>query len=725
MLYLPAHYNFWGVLISVLIGAFASYVALDLTKRMHAEDRAAALWWWGCGSLALGTGIWSMHFVGMLAFSLPIALGYTKLSTFLSWLAGVAVSAVALGVANRSSLSLTRLIGGALTMGGGICAMHYTGMAAMDMVPGIDWDPWLVAASAVIAVSASAVALLIFFWLRTARPQRALRYQIAAAVVMGMAISGMHYTGMAAARFSTGAMCLSAGSLNGNTLGALVIILSVMLLALTLFASLFDVRTRLTRSLELANAQLQSANEELQKRALIDSLTGMPNRMLFEDRLAHAVARLESTCLDSAARRRLDVGPSREEKIAVLFLDLDGFKPINDSFGHAIGDRVLVEVGRRLCTEARGGDTVARLGGDEFVLLMEGVSDPSDCVRFANRLLEALSAPFSVGGQQMTISASVGIALYPDHGRCSELLVHADSAMYATKRAGGAGYTLFEPHMDAGARELLALQSDLRHAAERGQMQLYYQPKIHGLSSGERGQISGVEALIRWNHPQRGLIGPSTFIPLAERMGLMKSLGNWVIEEACRQMRSWADEGLTLPVAINVSVYQLRDPELLVHIRQSLERHRLRPSQLLCEITESAAMEDVEATQRVFEAMKRIGVYLSIDDFGTGYSSLSYLRQLPARQLKIDRSFVTDLESNPDARAIVDAVIKLAHALDLRVVAEGVERDGQQAILSTLNCDELQGYLFARPMPADALRKWLIKRQAEGVVVRLRQAEAT
>jgi len=267
MTYLTAHYSLWGVLLSVLIGAFASYVALDLAKRVNtdAKDRVASLSWWAGGSLALGTGIWSMHFVGMLAFSLPIALGYTKLLTFLSWLAGVAVSATALRVANCHALSGKRLLLGAATMGGGICAMHYLGMAAMDMVPGIEWNPYLVAASAVIAVSASAVALLIFFWLREATPERALAYQVAAAIVMGIAISGMHYTGMAAANFRVGAYCLSATSLSGNTLGALVVILSVMLLALTLFASILDVRRRLTRSLEEANAQLQVANEELKK----------------------------------------------------------------------------------------------------------------------------------------------------------------------------------------------------------------------------------------------------------------------------------------------------------------------------------------------------------------------------------------------------------------------------------------------------------------------------
>jgi diguanylate cyclase len=716
MVYLTAQYNPWGVLASVLIAMFASYVALDLAKRVHMEARAAALTWWACGSLALGTGIWSMHFVGMLAFSLPIALGYTKLLTFMSWAAAVLVSAIALRVAG-SSLSPARLILGALSMGGGICAMHYLGMAALDMTLGIVWDPWLVIASAVIAIAASAAALLIFSWLRSSAPKRILLHQVAAASVMGIAISGMHYTAMAAANFPAGTFCRSTDSLGGTILGGLVVILSVMLLALTLFASLLDIRRRLTQSLELANAQLTVANVELQKRSVVDPLTGTPNRILFEDRLIHAVARLERGSSETGTRRRLgatnawrriDVAaPAYQERIAVVFIDLDGFKPINDSFGHAAGDQVLIQVAQNLTRTARAGDTVARLGGDEFVVLMESVFDLSECERSVECILEGLRRPLTVHGHDIILSASIGIALYPDHGHRDELLVHADAAMYAAKRAGGNDYRFFERQMDAHARELLSLQSDLRRAVEHGEFELHYQPKFHShRATGHPNTISGVEALIRWNHPQRGQIGPATFIPVAERIGLINRIGAWVIEEACRQSREWADAGLTIPIAVNISANQLRDTHLLVQIQQSLQRHDLDPSLLLCEITESAAMEDTETAELIFESMWRIGVYLSIDDFGTGYSSLSYLRRLPARQLKIDGSFVADLESSSDARAIVRAVVNLAHSLDLRVVAEGVETEAQKEISCKLGCDELQGYLLARPMPAARLQQW-------------------
>ncbi len=702
MAYLTSTYNLWTVAASLLIASFASYVALDLAKRVRTHDRRVAVSWWIGGSIAMGTGIWCMHFVGMLAFSLPITLGYTGALTAASWVAGVAVSGVALYVASRGSPTWRRLVGGALAMGAGICAMHYTGMAALDMAPGIVWDPLLVGASALIAVAASAAALWIFFWLRTVSGRRHLFCQGGAALVMGVAICGMHYTGMAAANFPAGSVCLSAGGLGGVNLGVLVSLSSLALLAMTLFTSTLDAHMR--GSLSRANVQLQSANEELRRRAFIDPLTGLPNRLLFEDRLMHALRRHERT-EEGVAQRHV-------ARIAVLFIDLDGFKPVNDSFGHAAGDTLLREIAARLQRVARDSDTVARIGGDEFVMLMEDATGAADAVSLARRTLEAVALPIEIAGRQVGVSGSIGIVVYPDHGHKEKLVAHADAAMYSAKRAGGNTYALFESHMDAGALDQLSLQHDLRHAVEQGQLRLHYQPKV----DVRLGSVRGVEALLRWQHPDRGLLAPDVFIPIAERFGLIGGLGQWVLDEACRQMRAWADQGMRMRVAINLSAHQLREEDLVERIGDALARHRIDPSQLLCEITESVAMSDVQATRRSFDGLARLGVFLAIDDFGTGYSSLSYLRQLPARQLKIDRSFVADIEASSDARAIVSAVVHLAHDLSLSVVAEGVETKGQHDILLDLGCDELQGYLFARPMPADMVRAWAAGPKAAGAV---------
>jgi len=305
-------------------------------------------------------------------------------------------------------------------------------------------------------------------------------------------------------------------------------------------------------------------------------------------------------------------------------------------------------------------------------------------------------------GVEVNLSASIGIVMYPEHGPAQKLIANADAAMYAAKRAGGSTYAFFEPRMELDAREQLELQHDLRSAIERHELELYYQPKIDGVS----GQVTGVESLIRWHHPTRGFISPGLFIPVAERFGLIGTIGNWVIDEACRQLREWQDQGMRMRVAVNLSVHQLRQEDLVSRIRDAVATHCIDPQLLTFEITESVAMEDTQTTTKAFDQLAAVGVSLSIDDFGTGYSSLSYLRKLPAQQLKIDRSFVQDLGQSPDALAVVDAVIKLAHALGLRVVAEGVETVGQRDMLLALHCDELQGYLFARPMSARLLTHW-------------------
>jgi diguanylate cyclase (GGDEF)-like protein len=476
---------------------------------------------------------------------------------------------------------------------------------------------------------------------------------------------------------------VACGSANDETTRLLVALGSMVNTIRTMLGSLHE-----------TNSQLIGANDELRRRAFLDPLTDLPNRTLFEDRLSHAVAR--------NARSDERVAERHHEKLAVMFVDLDGFKPVNDCFGHGVGDIVLKEVAQRMRGIARKSDTVARVGGDEFLLLMEDAVSAADVATLARRVIEALQQPFEADGQRIEVSASIGVAIYPEHGDRAKLIAHADAAMYAAKRTGGNTFALFEAHMETDPQAELNLQSDLRHAVQRGELMLHYQPKVDGAG----GQILGVEALLRWKHPQRGLVGPNVFIPLAERFGLICQIGAWVIEEACRQMHVWSTQGMRMRVAINLSAHQLRDETLAERICQALERHEVDPAYLLCEITESVAMEDIEVTQRAFEGLATIGVYLSIDDFGTGYSSLSYLRQLPARQLKIDRSFVKDLEESRDARAVVEAVVDLAHALELSVVAEGVETEGQREILVRLGCDELQGFLFARPMPANDLLQW-------------------
>ena len=419
---------------------------------------------------------------------------------------------------------------------------------------------------------------------------------------------------------------------------------------------------------------------------LEDALTRLPTRSHFETQLAAAVV-------------RSDAGHG---KLALLFIDLDGFKPVNDSFGHSSGDRVLQGVGKRLKAGADTGDVIARVGGDEFLLLIVNAGSQDDVAARARKIVEAMAQPFEIEDRQVGIGCSIGIAFYPESGQHAKLIARADAAMYAAKRAGGAGFCFFVPAMEEDARERFDLLRDLRVALENKQLELYYQPKMDAAT----GKVTAAEALLRWQHPTRGMVPPSVFIPIAERFGLIRSIGQWVIEDACRQARVWQDKGLKMRVAINLSAVQMRQEDIVARIEGALAKHRVDPSLLTCEITESVAMEDTKATQATFRELGGAGIHLAIDDFGTGYSSLAYLRKLPAEELKIDRSFVMDVEFSADARAVVDAVVKLAHALGLKVVAEGVENERQQRILVELGCDELQGFLFARPMTARALLLW-------------------
>ena len=695
--FMPSHYEPWVVAASFAIAVLSSYVTLDLARRVHRSRRDIGSIWWLAGSTVMGTGIWSMHFLGMQAFELPVALGFTGGLTFLSWLAAVSASAVALGVASLPRFGPPQILLGATFMGAGISGMHYLGMRAMQMSLPIVWDPVLVALSIAVAVAASAVGLTIFRWVIPMEQSRGrVKVQIAAAVVIGLAICGMHYLGMAAASFPEGSVCLSANQLGGPGLTTMVLLSTGMLLLGTLFTSVLDARLQgtarqLNASLKDSNSRLLAANSQLQKQAFTDALTRLPNRLLFEERLTQALAQLGTS-----------EGEGRVQRLAVMFVDLDGFKPINDSFGHAVGDSLLRNAARRLQLQARANDTLARVGGDEFLILLENPASVEECTATAQRMLEAIGKPFDAGGKTVQIACSIGIVVYPEHGHPDKLVAHADAAMYAAKRLGGNHYAVFEPHMAIDTATQVSLQQDLRQAIQNNELSLSYQPKV----DAQRNCITGVEALLRWNHAERGYVSPGEFIPVAERFGIIGQLGHWVIEEACRQMAEWKWEGLNIRVAINLSAHQMRESGLAERIRGALYTHGIPASFLLCEITESVAMEDTHATQRTIEELGRIGVYLSIDDFGTGYSSLSYLRRLPARQLKIDQTFVRDLEEQDDARAVVHAVVRLAHALGLKVVAEGVETQGQRDILLEMQCDELQGYFFARPMPAETLRAW-------------------
>jgi diguanylate cyclase (GGDEF)-like protein/PAS domain S-box-containing protein len=421
---------------------------------------------------------------------------------------------------------------------------------------------------------------------------------------------------------------------------------------------------------------------EMSHMAQHDTLTNLPNRTLLQDRLTQAIA----TASRNASR------------IAVLFLDLDGFKHINDSLSHAIGDRLLQFVAKRLLAAVRTSDTVCRLGGDEFVILLSEVAHAGDAGVKAGKILSALSAPFEMDQITLRITGSIGVTTYPEDGQSAELLIrNADLAMYQAKEKGRSNYQFYEKGMNVRAVERQSIEGDLRFALERDEFILHYQPKID-LKTGE---ITGVEALIRWQHPQRGLVGPMQFISVAEDCGLMLPIGKWVLRESCRQAKVWQDDGLpAIEMAVNVSSVEFRNDKFLEGISTILKETGLEAKYLELELTESVLMQHAEFSVPVLRNLKAMGVRLAIDDFGTGYSSLSYLRQFPIDTLKVDQSFIHEINAETDEATIISAVINMGCRLKHRVIAEGVETAEQLAFLRAHGCDEVQGYYFAQPMPA-------------------------
>jgi diguanylate cyclase (GGDEF)-like protein len=448
----------------------------------------------------------------------------------------------------------------------------------------------------------------------------------------------------------------------------------------------------LERVITARTEKLEAANLQLRHLATHDALTGLPNRVLLDDRLAQAIAHADRD----------------GQPFAVLMLDLDRFKLINDSLGHRSGDIVLNEVARRLQGVVRNIDTVARVGGDEFVLVIGPSAARVDAEDIGKRANEVLCAPIQLEGVDLHVSSSIGIAYYPSTGAsATSLLAQADAAMYCAKQSGRNNYQCFAPGMETVALERVSLESDLHQALKMQQFELHYQPKVNTST----GDVHSAEALIRWRHPQRGLILPTQFIPLAEECGLIHNIGAWVLHEACRQCAAWRLAGQpSLRVAVNVAAAQFRRGDLLDVVRSALEESHLDPRFLEIELTESAVMTNPEDSAAMLEQLSRMGVLVSVDDFGTGYSSMSYLRRFPIDKLKIDRSFIKELTTCVDDASIVQAIVSLAHSLRLKVVAEGVETLEQLKFLQSIGCDQYQGYHFSPPLPsaefAELVRNW-------------------
>ncbi len=909
-------YNGSLVLLSYAVATFAAYTTLDLAARIgRGHDRQAWAWaWLGGGALAMGLGIWAMHFIGMLALHMPVPLAYHVPITLASMLPAIAASALALLIVRRPTVSAGLLCAGAVSMGLGIAAMHYTGMAALRMQPDFGYEPLTVAASIAIAIGASYAALSISL---RSRQQRRLVERLAASLVMGFAIVAMHYTGMAATRFAADSICLTpALGVDPEWLASMIGIGTCLLMLGMLMASVRDARaleartrvivetaldciitmdaagrivefnpaaeaafgyTRaevvgqpladciippslraahaagLTRYLHDGQARVLGKRIEIsawrrdgsefpvELAITVTPIGGQPGftahlRDLSERKLAEQSLRLRGLALDSvdngicivnrrgaglcieyvnpafvllsghradelmgqdlavlAAAREpgpfpelcravLRSGPARgrtqyrrrdghelwcelfsaalhdkdgeashsvlvlsdttaavgqeqqlvlmanfdpltglpnrlqlrerlDRRIAqttrrgsfgVLFIDLDHFKVINDSLGHDTGDELLKVVSQRLKSCVRDGDIVARLGGDEFVLLVDQ-TEADECMveLVVQRLRARVAEPVELRERTLHVTCSIGLSMFPQDGHDAETLLRkADAAMYLAKREGRNDARAFTGELEQAIRERLDIENQLRHALDKGEFVLHYQPLV----SISDGCIRGAEALLRWQHPERGLLAPGHFIALAEETGLIEPIGSWVLREACRQALHWRDvQGRPLPISVNLSARQLQDARFFEGVMSILFETGFAPERLVLELTESLFTDEKnEIVAHTLRQLANRGVLLAIDDFGTGYSNLRYLKRFPVSRLKIDRSFVAHVSEDEGDAAIATAIIALAHGMHLDVVGEGVETVAQQQWLAAAGCGLAQGWLFARAEPAEA-----------------------
>ncbi|TKD72445.1 EAL domain-containing protein [Pseudalkalibacillus hwajinpoensis] len=796
MIQMSGQYNLWIMILSIFIAIIASYSGLDLAGRItHAKGIRKWTWVIG-GAGAMGIGIWSMHFIGMLAFSMSVPVTYDVSLVFLSIGASFMGAFIALLAVGSQKLTNRRLLIGTVFMASAIIAMHYIGMEAMDMVV-ITYNRWLLSLSIIIAVGASFTALKLSFAFSKANPTRhVFLWKVISASIMGLAIAGMHYVGLEAATFeltSEGNDTYGEG-LNTTALSIVIAMCTLCIQTILIFGIVterrfikqsielkgndYRLRSLLSYSIDaimtlsvegrirslnpageklfsVKNEQLSNINpmdffekddyeqmrnhfrkvhetkkavslntkvytfqgdvnelnvtfvpiylnnkldriyaitkditnqrkaeRETQQMAYYDALTLLPNRRFFGEYLEKVLTGKEDCC-----------------DVAVMMLDLDRFKVINDALGHNTGDEFLVSVAERLqsCVEPYG--FLSRLGGDEFVVVLNDFQKiyPDE---LADQIVACFKEPFLVGSHELSTSVSIGIALTPDDGKNVEsLMKHADIAMYSAKGRNRQKYQFYSTSMGKKSELRLIQESSLRTALQEKEFVLHYQPQV----KCEDGSLSGVEALVRWQPKEGKLRYPNDFITLAEETGLIIELGSQVLDMACAQAKKWSDIGNSIRVSVNLSAKQFQTEELITTVKETIERYHLDPSLIELEVTESMTMENSTRSSWMITSLRDLGVSISIDDFGTGHSSLSYLKDFSINQVKIDKSFIDELTHNVKSDQITSAIIAMSKQLKLHVIAEGVETIEQAQFLSEKGCDSIQGYFFSKPVTSEEI----------------------
>jgi diguanylate cyclase len=658
---MDGHYNYYIVGLSIAIAILASYSALNITSKISDANGKSKFFWLIGGAMVMGSGIWSMHFVGMLAMHMNMNVRYDVFLTIMSMLVSVASSFIAFYITMPKNINWSKIAIGGFMMGSGIVIMHYMGMEAMVIHAEISYDLGIWVLSAIIALVASYAALLLFLRFRNHPKSSFLKW--GSAVVMGFAVCGMHYTGMKAVRFEAHAGMITQQPQSVDFLLLYGVTVTIFAILLVSWGAMFFDR------------------HVLEKLAYQDTITGLPNR--------NEMNRFFETNAET-------------EKITILFLDLDQFKAINDTLGHNVGDLLVQEVGKRLRQFIRSGQQVFRIGGDEFLVILKQ-SDPVYAQHLANDILQQIKNVYYIDGNELYVTASIGISIGSVHSSDrTTLLKNADTAMYKAKGLGKNQQCLYDEEMGLQEVRKMELEKDLQRAFELKEFFIVYQPKWNVQSD----RLVGFEALLRWKHPRLGVISPLEFIPIAEETGLIIPMTRWTLEEACKQCRIWQERGIVQPVSVNLSIRLFHGDNLLELIQNVLDQANLEPRLLELEIAESMVLHDVNDIIRQLGNIRSLGVKVSMDDFGTGYSSIGLLDRIPIDALKLDRQFTSDLDT-PSKRAIVNAIVLMAENLNLDVIAEGVENKEHIDFLTGLGCHVMQGYYYGKPMDIDEIKVWM------------------
>ncbi|MES2501299.1 MAG: EAL domain-containing protein [Pseudomonadota bacterium] len=688
---MKASYDIWLILLSLSASAFAMYVTFGFIEHLYRTTSQHRKALFNIYSVAIGTGLWAIHFINLLIFHGNQAFTVFSLAVFASWLVAVSIGYTLCAATSKKILSLNRLTFSGIVIGLGSYLMFYLALSGLNETNNlwsfstdISFYPISLLVALSTALGAGVLALVTLSWIKNYVGENRLLIKLIFSVITGVAILAIHATFNTSINMQAYTTQASSVPLADKTLSAVVIALGLICLFLlafvvALYYEKFGVSTLKNRIIDNQN------NADTVSSGYKDPLTQLPNRRAFQREL------------ETAIKRSARAGST----IALAYIDLDHFKPINDSFGHHVGDGVLMFVAQRLNAAVRVCDSVARIGGDEFVALIEEIKSDEDIIPIVERIVKSIKEPFLVDGQQIDISCSVGIAVYPRDGDIEKLMICADAAMYKAKENGKNQFKFFDSEIESASDQMLEMQRDLQSAIKNNEFSLVFQPKINC----KQQSPVGAEALIRWNHPTKGVILPITFIPAAERFGLINQINDWVVEEGCRAIRRAFNDGVDLKVSINLARQQFRNPHLVDEILLLRKRYKIPAANLMFEIKETTAIKNENQFKHLLRQFKAAEIKVALDDFGSHQFSLSYLQHLNIDEIKLDKVFIGQINENKASRALVDAVIRLAHALDLNVVAEGVETEAQREALADLGCDEMQGYLFSKPLSEEKLLK--------------------